>query len=234
MDRRAARAADAMASPRAVSVLFLVAAVPLLAVPAIYLLVPAGSLPHMELFAKLMLWGHPYMAPLILLGALSLWGLRDVPADPAKSALRRVLHPVCARRRARLHDPRRQRGDSGALPWFDGRRDAGLHGARLRAPATPGLPAGSRAGWRSGSPTCMASANCVHVLGLAWSGGYGVQRKVAGAEQLLTTLPQKIGMGMMGLGGLIAIIGGLMFVVVCPQGDVAAQRDEAARAWGWR
>jgi heme/copper-type cytochrome/quinol oxidase subunit 1 len=56
----------------------------------------------------------------------------------------------------------------------------------------------------------------MHILGLAWSGGYGgVQRKVAGAEQMLTTLPQKIGMGMMGLGGLIAIIGGLLFVVVC-------------------
>ena len=41
-----------------------------------------------------------------------------------------------------------------------------------------------------------------------------MQRKVAGADQMLTTLPQKIGMGMMGLGGLIAIIGGLMFVLV--------------------
>ena len=34
-------------------------------------------------------------------------------------------------------------------------------------------------------------------------------------EQVLTTLPQKIGMGMMGIGGLISIIGGIMFVVVC-------------------
>ena len=55
----------------------------------------------------------------------------------------------------------------------------------------------------------------MHVLGLAVSGGYGVQRKVAGAEQALTTLPQKIGMGVMGLGGTIAIAGGLMFVLVC-------------------
>ncbi|MDQ5877270.1 MAG: cytochrome c oxidase subunit, partial [Pseudomonadota bacterium] len=55
----------------------------------------------------------------------------------------------------------------------------------------------------------------IHVLGLAWSGGYGVQRKVAGAEQALVTLPQTIGMGMMGLGGLIAVIGGIMFILVC-------------------
>ena len=40
-------------------------------------------------------------------------------------------------------------------------------------------------------------------------------RKVAGAEQALVTLPQKIGMGMMGLGGAIAVIGGIMFILVC-------------------
>ncbi|MDQ5946231.1 MAG: cytochrome c oxidase subunit, partial [Pseudomonadota bacterium] len=74
------------ASPRAQSILFLVAAFPLLAVPLIYLTVPPGSLPHMELFAKLMKWGHPYMGPLILVGVLSLWGVRKHAAHPAKSA----------------------------------------------------------------------------------------------------------------------------------------------------
>jgi cytochrome c oxidase subunit 1 len=61
-------------------------------------------------------------------------------------------------------------------------------------------------------PYVYGAGQLIHVLGLAWSGGYGVQRKVAGADQFLTTLPQKVGMGMMGLGGLIAVIGGLMFV----------------------
>ena len=32
---------------------------------------------------------------------------------------------------------------------------------------------------------------------------------------MLTTLPQKIGMGVMGMGGTIAIIGGIMFVIIC-------------------
>ena len=64
-------------------------------------------------------------------------------------------------------------------------------------------------------PSFAGFAAAVHVLGLAVSGGYGVQRKVAGAEQVLITLPQKIGMGVMGLGGTIAIVGGLMFVLVC-------------------
>ena len=54
----------------------------------------------------------------------------------------------------------------------------------------------------------------VHILGLAWSGGYGVKRKAAGAAQTLDQLPQILGMGMMGIGGLLSIIGGFIFVLV--------------------
>jgi heme/copper-type cytochrome/quinol oxidase subunit 1 len=73
-------------------------------------------------------------------------------------------------------------------------------------------------------PYVYAGGQLLHVLGLAWSGGYGVQRKVAGAEQMLVSLPQKIGMGMMGLGGLIAVIGGVMFVVVCLRAMLSARQ----------
>ena len=73
-------------SPRPLSAMFWVAALPLLVVPAIYLTIPAGELPHMELFAKLMIWGHPYMAPLILVGLLALWATRTATPGAAKSA----------------------------------------------------------------------------------------------------------------------------------------------------
>jgi hypothetical protein len=53
-----------------------------------------------------------------------------------------------------------------------------------------------------------------HIIGLLWSGGYGVQRKVAGAAQGLHGFAQTAGMGLMGLGGLIAVVGGVMFLVV--------------------
>ncbi len=52
------------------------------------------------------------------------------------------------------------------------------------------------------------------MLGLVWSGGYGVQRKVAGAAQGLDGLQEVAAMGLMGLGGLIAIIGGVLFLFV--------------------
>ena len=204
----------ALATPRALSVMFLLAALPLLAVLAIYLLVPAGSLPHMELFAKLMIWGHPYMAPLILIGALSLWGVRALPADPAKSAfvasfilfaLGGVLGYLIEG--VNVVIPAHYHGSTvGVTLAFMG----------LAYVLLPRLGFGRAEGWIAvWQPYVYGAGQLIHVLGLAWSGGYGVQRKVAGADQLLTTLPQKIGMGMMGLGGLIAVIGGLMFVVVC-------------------
>lgn len=63
-------------------------------------------------------------------------------------------------------------------------------------------------------PYVYGSGQLMHILGLAWSGGYGVQRKTAGAAQGLDRLPEILGMGMMGLGGLISTIGGLLFLIV--------------------
>lgn len=54
----------------------------------------------------------------------------------------------------------------------------------------------------------------LHIIGLAWSGGYGVQRKTAGAAQGLDSLERVVSMGLMGAGGFIAIIGGILFLVV--------------------
>jgi len=63
-------------------------------------------------------------------------------------------------------------------------------------------------------PWLYAVGQLMHITGLVWSGGYGVQRKVAGAEQVLRSSGEVFGMGLMGAGGAIAIVGGLLFVVV--------------------
>ncbi len=63
-------------------------------------------------------------------------------------------------------------------------------------------------------PYLYGAGQLMHITGLVWSGGYGVQRKVAGAEQVLRSAGEVAGMGLMGLGGLVAIAGGLLFVVV--------------------
>jgi hypothetical protein len=54
----------------------------------------------------------------------------------------------------------------------------------------------------------------LHIAGLAASGAMGIQRKTAGAAQGLDTWQAKAAMGVMGIGGLLAIIGGVLFVLV--------------------
>jgi len=72
-------------------------------------------------------------------------------------------------------------------------------------------PQGRLATWQ---PWLYGLGQLMHIVGLVWSGGYGVQRKVAGSEQVLHSSGEIAGMGLMGLGGLIAIVGGLLFIVV--------------------
>ncbi|MGI4775919.1 MAG: cbb3-type cytochrome c oxidase subunit I [Janthinobacterium lividum] len=52
----------------------------------------------------------------------------------------------------------------------------------------------------------------MHISGLAIAGGYGVLRKTTNIEMSLNI---KLALGLMGGGGLIAIAGGLMFVIIC-------------------
>ncbi len=68
--------------------------------------------------------------------------------------------------------------------------------------------------WAAWQPMLYGAGQLMHIIGLVWSGGYGVQRKVAGSEQVLRSTAEIAGMALMGLGGLIAIAGGLLFVVV--------------------
>lgn len=62
-------------------------------------------------------------------------------------------------------------------------------------------------------PILYGGGQLLHIIGLAWSGGYGVQRKTAGLAQGVDRLGEVAGMGLMGLGGLISVIGGLLFLV---------------------
>jgi len=70
-------------------------------------------------------------------------------------------------------------------------------------------------GWKLAywQPIIYGLGQVMHVSGLAYSGGYGVLRKTAGGVDALA--PNiKAALGVMGMGGLLAIIGGLLFVVV--------------------
>ena len=62
-------------------------------------------------------------------------------------------------------------------------------------------------------PIVYGAGQLMHIGGLAYCGGYGILRKTAGGfEHLAPDI--KIALGIFGFGGLLAIVGGLLFVVV--------------------
>jgi heme/copper-type cytochrome/quinol oxidase subunit 1 len=74
-----------------------------------------------------------------------------------------------------------------------------------------GTPAGRMARVQ---PWIYGGGQLLHIGGLAVSGALGIQRKTAGAAQGLDSLAAKLSMGVMGIGGLLAVIGGILFVLV--------------------
>jgi heme/copper-type cytochrome/quinol oxidase subunit 1 len=73
-----------------------------------------------------------------------------------------------------------------------------------------GADAPSRAArWQ---PAVFGAGQFVFALGFALAGAHGSERKVYGAEQAGRGLAESIGLGVMGLGGLVAAAGGLVFL----------------------
>ncbi|MCP4007712.1 MAG: hypothetical protein GY725_26315 [bacterium] len=63
-------------------------------------------------------------------------------------------------------------------------------------------------------PLLYGGGMLVFAAGFALAGAYGMGRKVYGAEQAARGLAESVGLGLMGFGGLIAIVGGMLFLVV--------------------
>lgn len=212
-------------SPRVVLLLFGVALVSVFATPVIYLAFEVGSAEHNRLFTWLMRFGGGLaIVPIVLALAVAL--LRAEPCPREARALRASLLAsmtlFCV-----------GGGIGFLIQGSDVRVPAHYHGSivgvtlALMGATYALLPAlgfgrpGRLALWQ---PGLYGAGQLMHIVGLVWSGGYGVQRKVAGADQVLRTPQEVAGMGLMGLGGLIAIVGGLLFVVVVLQSVRAAWR----------
>ncbi len=63
-------------------------------------------------------------------------------------------------------------------------------------------------------PFTYGVGQMIFASGFALAGIYGMSRKMYGAEQAGRGLGESIGLGVMGVGGLIAVIGGLLFLGV--------------------
>ncbi|MFN3566034.1 MAG: cbb3-type cytochrome c oxidase subunit I [Burkholderiaceae bacterium] len=203
-------------SPRVAVLLFAIGLVAVFATPVIYLAWDVASVEHRKLFTWQMRFGGGLaivpMAIAVLLGLA-----RAAPVSAAERPSRTALVASLVLFSA------------GGLIGFlikgsDVRVPAHYHGSivgitlalmGLTYALLPRLgytrPLPRLAIWQ---PALYGAGQFLHIAGLVWSGGYGVQRKVAGAEQVLRTPSEVAGMALMGVGGLIAVIGGLAFALV--------------------
>lgn len=214
-------------SPRVAWVLLALGAAPVLLVPLIYMLYEVSSGYHLLTFTWLMQYGGGLAAlPIGLAVVIGL--LRAAPTDPERLGERNALWFSIILFAAGGIIGFLISGSSVTIP-------AHYHGSIVAVTLAymgisyhllPQLgfrkPRGRLVEWQ---PIIYGTGQLLHVLGLAWSGGHGVQRKTAGSAQGLEGLQEILGMALMGLGGLIAIIGGVLFLVICYQAMSSRDRD---------
>ena len=61
-------------------------------------------------------------------------------------------------------------------------------------------------------PALYGSGMLIFAGGFALAGAHGMGRKMYGAEQTTRGMAETIGLGLMGIGGFVAIAGGLLFL----------------------
>jgi hypothetical protein len=202
------------ASPRWLVWLLLLGVAPVLLTPLIYLMYDTLTLESRTAFIRMMQFGGGIAA--IPIGLLILLGLlRADQADALGRPLRRSLWMSWLLFFAGGFIALLISGVNTIIP-------AHYHGsivgvtlalmglAYLLLPRLGYAPVEGRlADWQ---PWVYGFGQLLHIAGLAVSGAMGVQRKTAGAAQALDTLSAKLAMGVMGLGGLLAVVGGILFV----------------------
>ncbi len=217
-------------SARAALMLFALALAPVAVAPLIYLTQDVLSGGHRAAFTKLMEYGGLTALPL---GAIVAWSLICAPRAPREQRpLRAAL--ICSVvlfatggimgfliRGANVVIPAHYHGSIvGVTLAFMGLTYYLLPRFGFRKPALRLAHI---------QPYVYGGGQLLQILGLAWSGGYGVQRKTPGVTGL-ESFPEIAGMALMGVGGLIAIIGGLLFLVVA----IGAMWPRRAREHGGR
>jgi hypothetical protein len=213
-------------TPRIALLMFAIALVSVFLIPVIYLAYDVVSVEHRRLMTWLMEFGGGLaILPVVLAVVIGLARAGNAPAEsrPLRAALLSSLVLF---------------GAGGAIGFM-------IEGANVKIPAhyhgcivgvtlalmglvyllLPRLGMGAPSvRLATVQPYLYGAGQLLHVAGLLWSGGYGVQRKVAGGEQVLRSTAEIMGMGLMGAGGLIAVAGGLLFVVVVLQAVWRARR----------
>ena len=205
-------------TPRLTLVFLLFICLPIITVPFLYLAHDIASAGHRLAFTELMKYGGLSCLPLGLGIVASLWRAQ-APAGEAIYLRAALISSITLF------------AVGGVLGFLIAGLDivipAHYHGATVGVTVAfmglcyfllPRLGFGPiparKAFWQ---PWLYGGGQLLHIAGLAWTGGYGVQRKTAGLAQGVDRLGEIAGMALMGFGGLISVVGGLMFLIVCYQ-----------------
>ncbi len=218
-------------TPRVTLLLFALGLIAVFLVPVIYYSAPVTAPEHIKLFTWLMQYGGS-LAALPLSLAVTVGVLRSPRAPDSERPLRAALIASIVLfgigggigfliQGSNVTIPAHYHGSIvGVTLAFMGLTYHLLPQLGFAAPHAP---------WARLQPWLYGVGQLLHVGGLVWSGGYGVQRKVAGAEQGLRGFDQLAGMALMGLGGLIAILGGLLFLLIVLRAIARAPRRTPRR-----
>jgi len=214
-------------TPRLMLVFLLFICLPIITVPFLYLAHDIVSAGHRLAFTELMKYGGLSCLPLGLAIVSGLW--RAQPESGEGRYLRSALNSSVALFAV-----------GGVLGFLIAGLDivipAHYHGATVGVTIAfmglcffllPRLGFGpipaKMAFWQ---PYLYGGGQLLHIAGLAWTGGYGMQRKTAGAAQGIDRIGEVAGMGLMGLGGLVSVIGGVLFLIICYRSIRGSQRRQ--------
>lgn len=193
--------------------IYLLMAAPLTIVPFIFALAPWSN-EYRESFTQLMRWGIAPPMLVFLFGVFALLGRGGKPVSSPEQRLSRVAW-----------------GFSSLLAVLGFTFGAFINGPDLRVPGHYHATIGSvtiafllvsyRLLFREarddramkGAVWCYGIGQSLFASGMFLAGASGLGRKTYGAEHVVGNLGQKIGMGVFGFGGLLALAGGVLFGV---------------------
>ncbi len=204
------------ASPRVLVILFVLGMAPVLLTPLIYLAYPIESPYHANSFGLMMRYGGGLSV--LPIGLMLLYSIAKSvqPDDNHKAERTALFYSILLF------------GMGGIIGFMisgsDVRIPAHYHGSIVGVTLAfmgvtyyllPRLGFCKLEGkWAQRQPAIYGVGQLIWVVAMAYTGGHGVQRKTAGAEQVLKTMSEQVAMGIMGFGGIIAITGGIIYLVV--------------------
>jgi heme/copper-type cytochrome/quinol oxidase subunit 1 len=84
----------------------------------------------------------------------------------------------------------------------------------LLAPLGLRLPEGRLGRWAAWQPALFGVGQMVFAVGFGMAGAAGAARKAYGSEQAIRSTQEWVGLFVMGVGGLVAVAGGILFLTI--------------------